>query len=116
MPERGAFAAWRQVGTDRILAGKAEAHRHYRDTALVVEGLAVDAHPVAQAIARPVGEGDAALVDAGSRRLAGKAERGGRGGAQHRPRLVRQGGGANRRVAAQAAGADAGEDVVQAWR
>ena len=71
VPLHPAFAARRQVAAGGVVAGEAEAHGEHGDGAAIVEGDGVEAHPVAQAIAGGVGEGQTGGVDAGSRRLPG---------------------------------------------
>ena len=111
-PRRRAFPARRQVGAARIQSRKAEAHRHDRDPACVIEGRRIDAHPVAEAIAGRIGEGPAGGVDAGPRRLAGDADGRGRRYLEDRSRFVRQRL-ADRPVAADPAGADIARKAVQ---
>jgi hypothetical protein len=59
MPSLCAFGSWRKIGTFRILAGEAEAHRDDGEAGLIVELPRIDAHPVAQAVAGRIGEGNA---------------------------------------------------------
>src|SRR3546814_13652907 len=84
LPARRAVAA---VGVDARIA---EAHRHDGDAALVVERLAPDLQPVAQAVARAVVPGNAGLVHAGAGCLADDQQfRAGRS-AHHGARSQRQ--------------------------
>ena len=80
----------RQVGALLVLPGKAEAHRDDGDAILVVEFLRGHAHPVAQAVAGGIGEGNAGGVHARARRLAAHGEPSLAADPQHRARLMRQ--------------------------
>src|SRR3546814_1543033 len=62
MPERRAFRPGRPVAARGLHARVAEAHGHDRDQILVVEGLTIEAEPVAQPIAAAVVPRDAGLV------------------------------------------------------
>ena len=85
-----AFAPRGEVAAGRVVAGKAEAHGHDGDAALVVELLGRKLQPGAQPIAGRIGEGRAGGVHAHAWRLARDADARGRARAQHRARLVRQ--------------------------
>src|SRR5262249_1295877 len=95
LPERRAFLARRQVAAALVAPGIAEAHRHDRDTALVVEALAVDAEPSAQHVAAAVVEGEAGRVHLGAGRLTDDHDPGRKAAAHDRPRPERQGIGAD---------------------
>ena len=86
-----AFRAGRQVATLRVLTGEAEAHRHDGDTGAVVKHLGCQIEPLPQAVARGVGEGDAAGVHTGSRRLPGNQDPRCRRGPDDGARLMWQG-------------------------
>ena len=104
-PGGGADGGRRQVGALGVVAGEAEGHGQDGEAAAVVEGVAVDAEPVAEAVAGGVVEGAAERVHAGAGGLAAEEDRRGRREPGHRPRRV---GGGGRREArgAEAAGAD----------
>src|SRR5690606_13840868 len=53
MPARRTFRPWRQVA-GFALAGVTKPHRHNGDAAGVIEGVTVDAHPLAQALTAAV--------------------------------------------------------------
>ena len=59
MPELGALGSRRKVSAMRVLPRKAEAHGDDGDAGFVVELLRAHPHPVAQAVAGGVGEGNA---------------------------------------------------------
>jgi hypothetical protein len=59
MPKLGAFGSGRQIATIFILPGKAKAHGDDGDARLVVKLLRTDPHPIAQAVAGSIGEGNA---------------------------------------------------------
>lgn len=105
-PGRSAFRAGRQVAA---AAGSrvAEAHGHQGDAGDVVEGLAIGAHPLAQAVAAGVVERNAGLVHATARGLANHQDARLTMGVDHRARRVRQG------LGTVSAGADLGQQGLQ---
>jgi hypothetical protein len=89
-PMRDAFLARRLVAALFVVAWKTEAHRHDGNATLVVEGIPVDAHPLAQPIAGRIVVGNAGLVDANAGRLTDNADLCARTGANDRPDTVLQ--------------------------
>src|SRR5690606_8665009 len=90
MPAPRAFTARRQIAACIIETWKAEPHRHDRDLRFVIERLAVDTHPVAQAIAGRVVERYPGRMHTGIRCLAGYEQTCRRTSPDHRSRLMRQ--------------------------
>ena len=90
VPERRALLARRPVAAGLVAPGIAEAHRHDRDLALVVEGGPVDRQPRAEHVAAAVVEREPALMGAGSGRLADDHQPRPAGAAHHRPRSERE--------------------------
>ncbi len=88
-PGLGAGLRRRQVGALRVIAGKAEGHRHDGDARPVVEARPVEPQPVAQPVARGVVERHARRLDARPGRLAGDQQPRRRRGIQHRARRMR---------------------------
>jgi hypothetical protein len=69
LPQRRAFRPRWLVGARRSIAGKAEAHADDGDATFIVECVAINAQPLAQAVARRIIERQARLVHAQARRL-----------------------------------------------
>src|SRR5215204_6718077 len=109
-PSLGAFAPRRQIAALGVLTREARRHRNDRDAPRIVEDLLRDAEPGPQPHARGVGEGAAARMRARSGRLARDAQPGAGAGLDYRTRLVRERRTVTRLVAADAAGAQPGDD------
>src|SRR5215472_12036967 len=90
VPARRALLSRRQVAAVGVDARIAEGHTDDRDAPLVVESLAGDAQPLAQAVAAAVVEGESGHVHARARRLAHDQQAGARRAPYHRPRSQRQ--------------------------
>jgi len=59
MPKLGAFHSGWKIATIFVLPGKAKAHGDNGDAGVVVKLLRAHAHPVAQAVAGRISEGNA---------------------------------------------------------
>ena len=90
LPARRAFGAGWAVAAMAVDAGIAESHRQDGDPRDVVESIAIEGEPVAQAIAAGVVPGDAGLMHLGARRLADDQEPRGGGDPEDRPGPQRQ--------------------------
>lgn len=90
MPSLTAFAAWRPVAFVGTVAGKTKAHRHDRHPRLIIENFPRDAHPLPQAIARGVVEGQSREMYPDSRCLTGNEQPRCRRHTEYRTWLVRE--------------------------
>jgi len=108
MPSADTFPPRRQIGPRLVIAGETKAHRDDSDKGFVVENIARNAHPAAQALAGPVAVGHSAIVDAEARGLARNQHLGLLAHAQHGFDAMRE------MLSAEAAGADFGEQARKA--
>ena len=69
VPRRRTDRGRRQVGLLRVVARKAEGHRHHRHAGEVIERVRPDPQPVAQPVARGIGERPARGMDPRAGRL-----------------------------------------------